>query len=317
MKKALLAVLFLFAASEAAAQAFPSRPIRLLTGYPPGGSADFLSRVMADELSKELGVAVVVENKPGAGGNIAAELVAKAPADGYMLLNATDKAINLALYKNPGYSDKDFAGVIRVARGPTVVCVHPNSPFRNLKDVIDYAKANPGKLFNAAAGFGSAPHLASVLFESVSGVKFTSVQFKGGGPATQSLIAGDTQINFATPPTVMGFVRAGRVRALAVSQPKASPAVPGVPGAEEAGLPGYNFTFSFGLYVPKGTPRDAIRVLHAASLKGLSKAEVREKIAVQGMDAAPSTSPEQFDAEVAADAPMWTRLVRESGAKVE
>jgi tripartite-type tricarboxylate transporter receptor subunit TctC len=317
MKRALLAVLFLLTAFEAVAQAFPTRPIRLFTGYPPGGSADFLSRVMADELSKELGVAVVVENKPGAGGNIAAELVAKAPPDGYTLLNATDKAINIALYKNPGYSDKDFAGVIRVARGPTVVCVHPSSPFRNLKDVIDYAKANPGKLFNAAAGFGSAPHLASVLFESVSGVKFTSVQFKGGGPATQSLIAGDTQINFATPPTVMGFVRAGRVRALAVSQPKASPAVPGVPGAEEAGLPGYNFTFSFGLYVPKGTPRDAIRVLHAASHKGLSRPEVREKIAVQGMDAAPSASPEQFDAEVAADAPMWTQLVRESGAKVE
>jgi len=309
-------LLFIFLGT-ANAQSFPSRPIRLFTGYPPGGSADFLSRVMADELSKELGVAVVVENKPGAGGNIAAELVSKAPADGYTLLNATDKAINIALYKNPGYSDKDFDGVIRVARGPTVIVVHPSSPFKSLKDVVDYAKANPGKLFNASAGFGSAPHLASVLFESVAGVQFTSVQFKGGGPATQSLIAGDTQINFATPPTVMGFVRGGRVRALAVSQPKPSPAVPGVPGAEEAGLPGYNYTFSFGLYVPKGTPREAIRTLHAAGLKGLSKPEVREKIAVQGMDAAPSASPEQFNAEVAAEAPMWTKLVRDSGAKVE
>jgi tripartite-type tricarboxylate transporter receptor subunit TctC len=310
------ALLFVFLGT-AFAQSFPSRPIRLFTGYPPGGSADFLSRVMADELSKELGVAVVVENRGGAGGNIAAELVSKAPADGYTLLNATDKAINIALYKNPGYSDKDFDGVIRVARGPTVIVVSPNGPFTNLKDVIAYAKANPGKLFNASAGFGSAPHLASVLFESVAGVKFTSVQFKGGGPATQSLIAGDTQINFATPPTVMGFVRGGRVRALAVSQPKASPAVPGVPGAEEAGLPGYNYTFSFGLYVPKGTPREAIRILHAAGLKGLSKPEVREKIAVQGMDAAPSASPQQFDAEIAAEAPMWTKLVRDSGARVE
>jgi tripartite-type tricarboxylate transporter receptor subunit TctC len=316
MRSLVGALLFVFLGT-ALAQGFPSRPIRLFTGYPPGGSADFLSRVMADELSKELGVAVVVENRGGAGGNIAAELVSKAPADGYTLLNATDKAINIALYKNPGYSDKDFDGVIRVARGPTVIVVSPNGPFTNLKDVIAYAKANPGKLFNASAGFGSAPHLASVLFESVAGVKFTSVQFKGGGPATQSLIAGDTQINFATPPTVMGFVRGGRVRALAVSQPKASPAVPGVPGAEEAGLPGYNYTFSFGLYVPKGTPREAIRVLHAAGLKGLSKPEVREKIAVQGMDAAPSASPEQFDAEIAAEAPVWTKLVRDSGARVE
>jgi tripartite-type tricarboxylate transporter receptor subunit TctC len=309
--------LFLFLCTANAQQSFPSRPIRLFTGYPPGGSADFLSRVMAEELSKELGVAVVVENKPGAGGNIAAELVSKAPADGYTLLNATDKAINVALYKNPGYTDKDFDGVIRVARGPTVIVVHPSSPFKTLKDVIDYAKANPGKLFNASAGFGSAPHLASVLFESVSGAQFTSVQFKGGGPATQSLIAGDTQINFATPPTVMGFVRAGRVRALAVSQANASPAVPGVPGAAESGLPGYNYTFSFGLYVPKGTPREAIRTLHAAGRKGLTRAEVRDKIAVQGMDAAPSASPEQFDAEVTAEAPMWTKLVRDSGAKVE
>ncbi|MBV8031623.1 MAG: tripartite tricarboxylate transporter substrate binding protein [Betaproteobacteria bacterium] len=304
-------------AQWAAAQGFPNHPLHLFTGYPPGGSADFLSRVAADELQKELGVPVVVENKPGAGGNIAAEIVAKSPPDGYTLLNATDKAVNLALYRNPGYSDKDFAGVTRVARGPCVIVVNNDSPFRSLRDVIDHARANPGKLFNASAGYGSAPHLASVLFESVAGVKFTSVQFKGGGPATQSLIAGDTQINFATPPTVMGFVRAGRVRALAVTQPKPSPAVPGVPGAEEAGLAGYNFTFSFGLYVPAGTPRDIVHRLHAAAFKGLTKNEVRDKIAVQGMEALPSQTPEAFDAEIAAEAPHWSKLVRDSGAKVE
>jgi len=313
----LLVLICGFAALQALAQPFPSRPLRLLTGYPPGGSADFLSRVAADELSRELGVAVVVENKPGAGGNIAAELVAKAAPDGYTLLNATDKAVNMALYKSPGYSDKDFAGVSRVAYGPCVIVVNNDSPFRTLKDLIDYAKANPEKLFNASAGYGSAPHLASVLFESVAGVKFTSVQFKGGGPATQSLIAGDTQVNFPTPPTVMGFVRAGRLRALAVTQAKASPAVPGVPGAEEAGLPGYDFRFAFGLYVPAGTPKEIVRRLHAAALKGLSKPEVREKIAVQGMDASPSATPEQFESEVAAQVPFWHKLVKDSGAKVE
>jgi tripartite-type tricarboxylate transporter receptor subunit TctC len=306
-----------FAALQAAAQPFPSKPIRLFTGYPPGGSADFLSRVAADELAKELGVAVVVENRPGAGGNIAAEIVAKAPADGYTLLNATDKAVNIALYAKPGYAEKDFQGVTRIARGPTVIVVNNDSPFRNLRELIDYAKANPGKLFNAAAGYGSAPHLASVLFESVAGIQFTSVQFKGGGPATQSLIAGDTQINFATAPTVMGFVRAGRVRALAVSTRNASPAVAGVPGADEAGLSNYNFTFSFGLYVPAGTPRAAVQRLHAAAVKGLSKPETVQKIAVQGMDAAPSASPEAFDEEIRAEAPYWKKLVAESGAKVE
>ena len=313
---------FLFAsllllAEWAAAQAFPNRPIRLVTGYPPGGSADFLSRVAADELTKELGVTVVVENKPGAGGNLAAVDVAKAPADGYTILNASDMAPNFELYSNPGYAQKDFNGVIRIARGPCVIVVRNDSPLKSLKDVIEFSKANPGKLFNASAGFGSAPHLSYVLFESVAGVKFTSVQFKGGGPATQSLLAGDTQINFATAPTVMGFVRAGRVRALAVTQSKPSPAVPGVPGAEEAGLPGYDYRFSFGLYVPAGTPRDVIRRIHAAGLKGLSKPETRAKIALQGMDAEPSASPEQFDAEVAAEVPFWQKLVRDSGAKVE
>src|SRR4051812_19188594 len=159
--------LVLCTAQFAAAQGFPNRPIRLLTGYPPGGSADFLSRVAADELSRELGVAVVVENKPGAGGNIAAEMVAKAAPDGYTLLNATDKAVNIALYKNPGYSEKDFNGVIRIARGPCVIVVNKDSPFSTLRDLIQFAKDNPGKLFNASAGYGSAPHLASVLFESV------------------------------------------------------------------------------------------------------------------------------------------------------
>jgi len=313
---ALLAALLLGA--NAAAQPYPSKPIKLVVGYPPGGSGDFLTRIMADELAKDLGVAVVADNRPGAGGNIANEVVAKAPADGYTVLNATHFAVNKALYKSIAYdADKDFAAVSRVAVGPTVVCVNNNLPVANLKELIAYAQANPGKLFNASAGYGSAPHLASVLFESVAGVKFTSVQFKGGGPAAQSLLAGDTQVMFATSPTVMGFVRAGRMRALAVTTRRASPAVPGIPGAEEAGLPGYDFTFWFGLFVPAGTPAPVIKRLHEAAVKGLAKPEVRDKIALQGMDAAPSGSPEAFETELRAEAPMWERLVRESGARVE
>ena len=300
------------------AQAFPAKPVKLVVGYPPGGSGDFLTRLMADEMSKDLGVSVVAENRPGAGGNIANEVVAKASADGYTVLNATHFAINKALYKSIAYdADRDFLAVSRVANGPTVICVNNNLPVKDLKELIAYAKANPGKLFNASAGYGSAPHLASVLFESVAGVKFTSVQFKGGGPAAQSLLAGDTQVMFATSPTVMGFVRAGRMRALALTTRQASPAVPGIPGAEEAGLPGYEFTFWFGLFVPAGTPPAVVKRLHEAAVKGLSKQEVREKIALQGMDAAPSASPEAFEAEVRAEAPMWEKLVRESGAKVE
>ena len=300
------------------AQAFPAKPVKLVVGYPPGGSGDFLTRLMADEMSKDLGVSVVADNRPGAGGNIANEVAAKAPADGYTVLNATHFAINKALYKSISYdADKDFVAVSRVANGPTVICVNNTLPVKDLKELIAYAKANPGKLFNASAGYGSAPHLASVLFESVAGVKFTSVQFKGGGPAAQSLLAGDTQVLFGTAPTVMGFIRAGRMRPLAVTTRLASPAVPGIPGAEEAGLPGYEFTFWFGLFVPAGTPPAVVKRLHEAAVKGLAKQEVKEKIALQGMDAAPSASPEAFEAEVKAEAPMWEKLVRESGAKVE
>lgn len=300
------------------AQTFPSKPIKLVVGYPPGGSGDFLTRVMADELSKELGVSVVADNRPGAGGNIANEAVAKSPADGYTVLNATHFAVNKALYKSIAYdADRGFAAVSRVANGPTVVCVSNNLQVKDLKELIDYARANPGKLFNASAGYGSAPHLASVLFESVAGVKFTSVQFKGGGPAAQSLLAGDTQVMFATAPTVMGFIRAGRMRGLAVSTRAASPAVPGIPGAEEAGMPGYDFAFWFGLFVPAGTPPAVVKRLHEAAVRGLGKQETKDKIALQGMDAAPSASPEAFEAEIRDEAPMWEKLVRESGAKVE
>jgi tripartite-type tricarboxylate transporter receptor subunit TctC len=317
IRSAFFLLLAALVALEASAQAYPNRPIKLMVGFPPGGSADVVARVVADELSRQLEMPVVVDNKAGAGGNIAWDALAKAAADGYTVLTSTDGAPSMALYKNTAFSDKDFAGVSRISRGTVLVIVNKDSAFKNLKDVIDYAKANPGKLFNASAGYGSSPHLASVLFESVAGVKFTSVQYKGGAPATQSLMGGETQINFATSATVMGFVRAGRVRALAVSTRQASPSVPGVPGAEEAGLPGYDFNFSFGLYVPAATPRDIVRRLHAAALKGLSKPEAREKIALQGMDVALSASPEVFDKEVRAEAPYWENLVRKSGAKVE
>jgi tripartite-type tricarboxylate transporter receptor subunit TctC len=309
-------LLWLFCGSVFA-QAFPAKPIRLVVGFPPGGSGDFLTRLIADEMAKDLGVAVIADNRPGAGGNIAAETVAKAPADGYTLVNSQHHAINIALYKSINYEEKDFVAVGRVATGATVLVVNNNQPFNNLRSLIEYARQNPGKLFNASAGFGSAPHLASVLFESVAGVKLTSVQFKGGGPAAQSRLAGDTQMMFATSPTVLGFIRAGRMKPLMISMRHASPAIPGIPGAEEAGLPGYHYIFWFGLYAPAGTPAPIVRRLHEAAAKGLAKPEVKEKIAAQGMDATPSASPDAFEAELRAEAPMWQKLVRDSGAKIE
>jgi tripartite-type tricarboxylate transporter receptor subunit TctC len=315
--RVILGFLLVCFSAWANSQAYPAKPIRLVVGYPPGGSGDFTTRIIGDELSKELGVAVVVENKPGAGGSIASEFVAKSAPDGYTILNQGNHQINKSLYKSLGYDEKDFIPVCRVANGATILVVNNDTPFNSMKDLIAYAKANPGRLFMASAGFGSAPHLASVGFESAAGIKFSTVQFKGGGPAAQSLVAGDTQVMFATSPTVMGFIRGGRMRALAISMRKASPAIPGIPGSDEAGLPGYESTFWFGLYVPAGTPIDIVRRLHAAAAKGLAKQEVRDKIALQGMDAAPSASPEAFDAEIKTEAPEIERSIRESGAKVE
>jgi tripartite-type tricarboxylate transporter receptor subunit TctC len=309
--------IFICLSTWANAQTYPSKPIRLIVGYPPGGSGDFTTRIIGDELSKDLGVAVVVENKPGAGGSIASEFVAKSAPDGYIILNQGNHQINKSLYKSLGYDEKDFIPVCRVANGATVLVVNNDTPFRSVRELIAYAKANPGKLFSASAGFGSAPHLASVAFESAAGIKFTTIQFKGGGPAAQSLVAGDTQVMFATSPTVMGFIKGGRMRPLAISMRKASAAIPGIPGSDEVGPPGYEATFWFGLYVPAGTPMDIVRRLHAAAAKGLAKQDVRDKIASQGMDAAPSASPEAFDAEIKAEAPGIERSIRESGAKVE
>jgi tripartite-type tricarboxylate transporter receptor subunit TctC len=308
---------FICLSTWANAQTYPSKPIRLIVGYPPGGSGDFTTRIIGDELSKDLGVAVVVENKPGAGGSIASEFVAKSAPDGYIILNQGNHQINKSLYKNLGYDEKDFVPVSRVANGATVLVVNNDTPFKNLRELIAYAKANPGKLFNASAGFGSAPHIAACAFEAAAGIKVTSVQYKGGGPAALALLSGDTQMMFATSPTVMGFVRGGRMRPLVISMRKASPAIQGIPGADDAGLPGYESTFWFGLYVPAGTPVEIVRRLHAAAAKGLAKPEVREKIASQGMDAAPSASPSAFDAEIRTEAPEIERALRDCGAKIE
>jgi len=312
-----LLVVFGILSFGAAAQQYPAKPVRIVVGYPPGGSGDFTTRIIADELQKNLGGSVIVENKPGAGGNLASAEVARAPADGYTLLNAWHHSINLVLYKNPGYAHKDFIPITKIATGPTIVVVNNDLPVKSLTDLVAYAKANPSKLFVASAGFGSTPNISATLFSAAAGVPLTQVQFKGGGPAMQSVLAGDTHVAFSTAPTVMGMIRAGRLRALAVSMKKGSPSVPGIPGTEEAGVPNYESTFWFGLYAPAGTPRPIVMRIHEAAVKGLARPEVREKIAVQGMDATPNASPESFDAEIRAEGPVLERLLRESGAKVE
>ena len=314
-----LLIALLSMASLACAQTFPPGPVRLLIGYPPGGSADFTARVVAEEMAKDLGVPVLVENRPGAGTTIASDAVAKARPDGHTVLLNWHQAIPKAMLKGKlAYDpDKSFVPVSRVATGTTVLVVHSSVNAASLRELIARAKAEPGKINAASGGHGSAPHLALAAFEAAAGVKFTTVQYKGGGPATQSVLAGDTQILFATSPSVMSFIKAGRLKPLVVAMRKGSPAIPGIPGSEEAGLPAFESTFWFGIFAPAGTAEAVVARLHKAAASSLARPELRAKIESQGMDATPSASPQAFAAEVAEEGPKLEQLVHSLGAKVE
>jgi len=313
-----LALCFLGIHASVAQTNFPDRPIRLVVGYPPGGAADFVARVTADQLSKELGVSVVVENKPGAGGAIAADLTAKSTPDGYTISMSGPHAQIRALYPKMALDvEKDFIPITNLATGAMIICTNPQVSYKNLKELIQFAKANPDKIFNASSGNGSTPHIASALFSNIAQVKFSTIQFKGGGPAAVSTIAGDTQLMFATPPTVMGFIKQGSLKAIALTSAKSSPAIPGIPGAEEAGLAGYNSTFSYGLYAPAGTPSAITQKIFQASQKGMNGVATKDRLASQGMDLTISKSPEQFMSQLKAEAPALMEAVKVSGAKLE
>lgn len=297
---------------------FPERPVRLVVGYPPGGAADFVGRVIADQLGKELGVAVIVENKPGAGGAIGADLTSKSSPDGYTISMSGPHAQIRALYPKMALDfEKDFIPISNISTGAMIICTNPAAPYKNIKELIQFAKANPEKIFNASSGNGSTPHIASALFSSVANVKFTTIQFKGGGAAAVSTISGDTQLMFATPPTVMGFIKSGSLRPIGLTSAKSSPAIPGIPGAEEEGLAGYNSTFSYGLYAPPGTPAPIIQKIFQAVQKGMSGTTTRDRLAGQGMDLTLSKSPDQFLSQLRAESPALMEAVKASGAKLE
>ncbi len=314
------ALAFSSIAAPALAQAgdYPNKTLRLVVGYPPGGSADFVSRVIADELARVVNVPVVVENRPGAGGTIANDVVAKAEPDGYTFLNAGPQVLTSTLYPRLPYDgEKDFAAVTNLATAPMIILVNNDLPVKNLRDLIALAKKKPGALNVASSGNGSTPHLAAALFEKIAGVDLTVIHFRGGAPAAASTIAGDTQIMFSTPPTVMNFIQMGRLRPLAVTQPRASAAIPGIPGAAEAGLDGYSSTFSFGLYLPAATPAAIVNRLQQAAHKAMLAPGVAEKVASQGMDVDLDASAAAFAQRLASDAPGLRDVVLASGARME
>ena len=321
MGRRLLAVALLLAATGALqAQSFPNRPIKLVVGFAPAGAADFVARTLGEPLSRGLGQPIVIDNRPGAGSSIAAEYVAKSAPDGYTVLIASPSSIlvNPLLMPKLGYDAKrDLVPVSKVSSSPLVVAVNPSLGATTLRELIDAAKRQPGKLNFASSGNGSAPHLAAVHFMRLAGVEMVHVPYKGGGPAVQALLAGDTQLSFATPPSVLPLVQAGRLRALAITSRNGSALVPGVPGMAEAGLPDYEISFWYGFFVPAGTPREIVQRLHQETAKALALPEVGKSLGREGTETAGSKSPDEFAAFIAEDAKLWARLVKDSGAKAD
>jgi tripartite-type tricarboxylate transporter receptor subunit TctC len=319
MFRAVIAALGALLASGAFAQ-YPSRPLHLVVGFAPGGASDIISRAMSEPLSRSFGQPVIVDNKPGAGSSLAAELVAKSAPDGYTVMIASPSAVfvNPIIMKNINYvTERDFVPVTLVTTSPLVVAVHPSVPVKSLRELIDYAKKNPGKLNFATSGNGSAPHLGTVLLASLTGIQMVHVPYKSGGLAVQSVLAGDTQLTIATPPSVLPQVKAGRLRGLAMTSAERSPLVPELPGMKEAGVDGYNYGFWYGMFAPAGTPRAVVNRLFDATVTALKDPKLRQILANDGTETAPSKSPEDFAAWLREEGKLWARLVKESGAKVD
>ena len=298
---------------------YPSRSVRLVVPFPPGGTTDILARAAAQKLTEVLGQQVIVDNRPGAGGNIGAELVAHAPPDGYTLLMGTvgTHAINASLYSKMPYDHiKDFAPVILVAGVPNVLVVTPSLPVNSVQELIAYAKANPGKLNFASSGNGTSIHLSGELFKSLTGVTMTHVPYKGSALALTDLVGGQVQLMFDNLPSSLAFIKAGKLRALAVTSATRAAALPDVPTMVEAGVPGFEATAWFGILAPAGTPRDVVTRLNGEVAKWLASPEAREKLMAQGAIAA-GGSPEDFAHHIAAETTKWAKVVKESGAKID
>jgi len=306
-------------ATGALAQAYPNHPIRLVVPFPAGGTTDILARDAAPRLTEVLGQPVVVDNRPGAGGNIGADLVAKSQPDGYTLLMGTvgTHAINPSLYAKMPYDHvKDFVPIVLVAGVPNVLVVNPSLPVNSVADLIKLAKSKPGSINFASSGNGTSIHLSGELFKTMAGVEMTHVPYKGSAPALTDLISGQVQVMFDNLPSSLPQIKAGKLRAIAVTSLKRSPALPDVPTISESGLPGFEASSWFGLLAPAGTPAAVVARLNAEVNKWLQSAEGREQLLAQGAQAAGGT-PEQFVAHIRAETDKWAKVVKASGAKVD
>ncbi len=321
-RKLLLAALVLGACSQAAlaqAPAYPNKPVKLIVGFAPGGAADYVARSVGDALGRALGQPIVIENKAGAGSSIAADMVAKSAPDGYTLLIASPSSIsvNPALNAKLPYKPSDLLPVSKLTSSPLVIAVNPATGITSVQDLIARAKKDPGKLNFATSGNGSAPHLGAALFSQVAGVQMQHIPFRGGGPAIQSVIAGDTQVTFGTPPSVLPQVTAGRLRGLGVSTLERTPLFPDLPGMKEAGLPDYLIDFWYGFFVPAGTPQPIVQKLFDATQEAMKQPGVKAALAREGTDVSVSKSPTDYAAFLAQDEKFWVNLVKSADVKLE
>jgi len=317
--KLLFTVLLGIFSSTVLAQAYPNKPIRLIVGFAPGGAADYVARNISVPLGQALGQSIVIENKPGAGSSIAAEQVAKSAPDGYTILIASPSSIsvNPALSPKLGYKPSDLQPISKITSSPVVIAVNPATGINSIKELIAKAKQDPGSLNYATSGNGSAPHLAAALFGQVADVKMTHIPFRGGSLAIQSVIAGDTQLTFGTPPSVLPMIQAGRLKGLAISAKERSPLAPGLPGMKEAGLPDYAIEFWYGLFVPVGTPPAIVQKIFEATQTALRQPNVKNSLEREGTDVSLSTSPAQFVKFLADDEKFWVKLVKSAEVTVD
>jgi tripartite-type tricarboxylate transporter receptor subunit TctC len=298
---------------------YPTRPVVLVLGFAPGGPSDVMARIFGKRLEQALGQPIVIENRTGAGGNVAAEQVARAAPDGYTLLlaNSGILAANAALYKRIGFDpEKDFTPITFVGAQANVLVVHPAVPARTLAELIAFAKANPGKVSFASGGHGTSPHLAAELLKAEAKINIVHVPYRGTGPALQDVVAGHIQMCFSSVSPVVPHIQSGTLRALGVSTPKRTALLPDVPTIHELAFPGFDAAAWHGLVAPAGTPKDVVATIHRAMMTTLNDPDVRKTFTDLGVDIG-GGSPEEFAAYIKSEIPKWTAIIRSAGIALE